>query len=479
MISGLSNRMGRLAGFKLFQAAALILVCLYVVAALILSESPAAKIALLFIPALALYFAINIQKSLYLLILAIFLPFRIYLTAIPELSLGEVFIPFIFIILLVNLLAFPESWRKKVKIPAAVWLFFFLGLISYLRNPGLPTQLFSQTLATSNFRFYWNFFIGFMVYFSIRCLLTGEREKGINKILKTLFILQIVIIGIFLIMIQANISGIPLFPGLPWEVHKYGPGYIRAGFLGNAGQILFLLFLAGLIPAKRRWVKIVSLFLAVTALILSGGRGIILSVALPVIFYFFLKRKYLLGFGFILAWALALYFLILAPEEILTRVPVPFRRTFLLSDRVRHLGPENAYSSMSWRLEMWRDAWVLIKKNPIFGVGVQKLGYLRSLLPTQLMGILSGGAHNVYLGTMLVLGFPGFIAFIWIMGYHFRRAYLLFKNSREGLEHNFYLWLFLSLTAFSVEFFFARGPEDLWIFFFVLAMIDHGPGQEQ
>lgn len=474
-----SNGRGRLVPYKLLAVAGIILACLYVVAALTLVERPAAKVALIFIPALAIYFALNLQKSIYILILAIFLPIRIYLTAIPELSLGEVFIPFIFIVLIFDLFAFPESGRQKVKIPAPVWIFFLLGLISYLRNPGLPTQLLSRTLATSNFRFYWNFFIGFMVYFSIRYLMTGGREERIKKVIKILFLLQVVIIGIFLIMIQADISGIPLLPGLPWEVHRYGPGYIRAGFLGNAGQILFLIFLAGLIPAKRRWVKAASFLLAVTALVLSGGRGVILSVALPLIFYFFLKKKYLLGFGFILAWALALYFLILAPEGILTRVPFSFRRAFLLTDQAQHLGPENAFSSMSWRLEMWRDAWALIKKNPVFGVGVQKLGYLRSLLPTQMMGILSGGAHNVYLGTMLVLGFPGFIAFVWLMGYHFRRAYILLKQSGRGLEQKFYLWLFLSLLAFSVEFFFARGPDDLWVFFFVLALINCVPRQEK
>lgn len=78
---------------------------------------------------------------------------------------------------------------------------------------------------------------------------------------------------------------------------------------------------------------------------------------------------------------------------------------------------ERLYDFLSSRNELWYSAWLLIKQNPIFGVGnsslVEKVYSMRPgvVLP----GIEAGGLHNIFLQITTANGFIALILFMIIL----------------------------------------------------------------
>lgn len=78
---------------------------------------------------------------------------------------------------------------------------------------------------------------------------------------------------------------------------------------------------------------------------------------------------------------------------------------------------DKLYSSLSARNELWYSAWLVIKNNPVFGVGNSNLvESVSAVRPNIVMdGIEAGGLHNVYLEILTANGPIALILFLSII----------------------------------------------------------------
>lgn len=123
----------------------------------------------------------------------------------------------------------------------------------------------------------------------------------------------------------------------------------------------------------------------------------------------------------------------------------------------RHLLESGPSSSINIRLELWKVAWEMFLKNPIFGVGLRNYSYrFHSYHPGIVGGVASwGNPHNLYLFTLAEQGLTGFFALIVLLGTIMLRAWKNYRSSSSASSLWLLAWMFtflvMDLTSCSLD----------------------------
>jgi len=438
-------------------------------------QSPARIFSIIGFPMAGLLLLSYYDKTFFLLVLALYLPFTLYITAIPNLAIYEVLVLLLFFITLIRLILVENLRLKEKVVPIPVKLYFAIGLLSYIMHPSLPTQLFrSVSLAdTSNFRAYWGFFLGLLVYFSVPYLI-GNDKKKLLRIIKILVVISVVVILINLTMVCLGISTLPGFTRTAWMVSRTGRGALRAGSLGVFGAMLFMLLLSFRLTEWFKKVKPILFSLSILAILLSGGRMVFLAIFATFGLYLLLKREFIpLVVIFCLVFSIIL-FQSVAPH-MMTRIPAPFQRTFTILPSVGDYGPSGAVMSAQGRLEIWKFGFEETKKHPFLGRGfLSMLKFGREIIfsETRSEFYAKVGSHGAYIGTAVTLGVPALLLFIWIIWLHYKKALFLFRQKNDSFLKAFSFWLLLMLFYSALAFTFQGNPFTMVKFFFILGLIN-------
>lgn len=205
------------------------------------------------------------------------------------------------------------------------------------------------------------------------------------------------------------------------------------------------------------------LFLVFLALVLSGTRGIWISIIFPIAFYFLLEKlsknqKYrvfrlaknetdqkiikIAGASLLFFFAaFAASYLVLDKEQFLLRGESYEQRSKLLG-RVRSI-IDTSETSNSLRIQIWKESLKSVAKNPILGVGIGNFPVvLDKNISTQKEG---ASAHNLYLNILAETGFASLLAFLAICFLVLKYAWEIFQTTGDK-ETKIYACAFLLYT---------------------------------
>lgn len=194
------------------------------------------------------------------------------------------------------------------------------------------------------------------------------------------------------------------------------------------------------------------LFVWLIVILLSGTRGIWVSVVFPLGFLFFqslLERKFVLArlnsvFFLVLIGAFIVVFIIYSIPQFLS-FSEGFKRE-VFSERISSLVSFEETSNKG-RLYIWQQTLESIKKHPIYGVGISNFPVI---LQEHISTIKAGAsAHNLYLNMMAELGIVGGFLFLVIIAESLRRIYKVYlEGSEKSLKLFSYFLVFFLLWIY-------------------------------
>ncbi|MCA9406758.1 MAG: O-antigen ligase family protein, partial [Candidatus Omnitrophica bacterium] len=103
------------------------------------------------------------------------------------------------------------------------------------------------------------------------------------------------------------------------------------------------------------------------------------------------------------------------------------------------------------RVELWRQAWEVIKKRPLFGVGLN--AYTKAAAQYTEIN-WDGYPHNSFLQIWAETGFFGFAAFLWILVRLFKTTYHVIIHIQDEFHHALLIGLTYGFLAFLIQAFF-------------------------
>lgn len=203
--------------------------------------------------------------------------------------------------------------------------------------------------------------------------------------------------------------------------------------------------------------------LALLSVAFSGSRGAWLNVV-PALFaiFFLLRRKieYLLTAK--AAWTLILFLILFIFSAVYPPVFYQFQAwqkgegfsgNFSFFERARSISDADELSNKG-RLQIWRASFDSVKKYPVLGVG---LGNYVEVLDENISAAKKGAsAHNLYLDFACEIGLLGAGALIAVFALILKRAWLVFRGSKEeyfkffGLAFGIYFLWILGYSFFDV-----------------------------
>lgn len=205
------------------------------------------------------------------------------------------------------------------------------------------------------------------------------------------------------------------------------------------------------------------LFLTFLALVLSGTRGIWISIFFPIVFYFLLansskNQNYrfprlaksetdqkiikIVSVSLLLFFAaFAASYIILDKEQFLLKGESYEQRSKLLG-RVRSI-VDASETSNSLRIQIWKESARSIAQNPILGVGIGNFPVvLNKNITTQKEG---ASAHNLYLNILAETGIVSLLVFLAICFLILKYAWEIFQTTNDN-EIKIYSCSFLLYT---------------------------------
>lgn len=348
----------------------------------------------------------------------------------------EIFLGFIFILLLSDNLRYTTDFAKSFKNVYIVLLsaiailerrrfgldleilryfipFFIVAVVSMAASPQIFTS-FQKTLSYA------------LILFSApQFLIFSFRVRGPTVVKDIIFL------GVFMILIGFAIRFID--PG--WVI-SHG-GRFRGLFGNPNGMGIFIILLFGITLIARDYFKALLskadlrwiLITLIGALILSGSRSALIAVVLFYLFSRFYKFSPFLGFILFIAVSIG--------AEILSQNLVPIVQALGLSDYFRVETLEDA----SGRYIAWEFAWNAIQENFWLGRGFSFDEWLMAENQDLLNDLgHQGGVHNTYLIIWLNTGIIGLLLFL--------RAYLLMAI--KGAKNSALSFPFLWMVLFSI-----------------------------
>jgi len=215
------------------------------------------------------------------------------------------------------------------------------------------------------------------------------------------------------------------------------------------------------------------------------GGFFVLVLSLLVSLYLFQPRRILLFLSMVVYLALLLtysrssYFAfllsmlvigVLKEKKVFLIALLVFAVSFQLNPRVktRVEGAITVDESASHRRTSWENAWVVIKKHPLFGVGFNnyRYGQLRYGLvdPESLGGHAGAGVDSSFLFVWATTGIFGLLVYLWLLGKAAFLSYL--KANKDPLSLAFLSSIFglLFHSQFVNSLFFPPIMAYLWTF---------------
>lgn len=226
-------------------------------------------------------------------------------------------------------------------------------------------------------------------------------------------------------------------------------------FGGMMGILIpFEMALLGSAPSRHSRIRhIVVLVFGLVGVILSGSRGAALTMvsSAALAAYYFQTRRIVR---------------ILALGTLFFGLPVAVALAAFLSPRMTNVDED---SSIAKRYEIWNQAWILFRANPILGIGI---GNFRESYDAAALSIEQGSVdtHNVYLLFMTETGLVGLAIFLWVSwellfrnfknlrryppgSMQYAMAYVCLAATLAMLVHGFVDVLFSGSTEFGAAFY--------------------------
>jgi hypothetical protein len=219
--------------------------------------------------------------------------------------------------------------------------------------------------------------------------------------------------------------------------------------------------ISGLFSLRRAWTM--PLLLLFTAGSLLGGyRGLLILLLLVLVTQFVVERVYLTAKGPV--FILGCFLLIGGMLANIERMPLSVQRalSFLPLEGISPTARSDAFSTLDWRLTMWKILIPEVRNYLLLGKGYSFNGtdyYLtqEAMRKGMYFGpedtLISGNYHNGVLTLLIPFGIFGFGAFLWFCGVCFR---ILYNNMRFGDPGLF------QVNTFLLTYFIAR-----WLFYMI------------
>ncbi|MBP9855446.1 MAG: O-antigen ligase family protein [Candidatus Omnitrophica bacterium] len=159
-----------------------------------------------------------------------------------------------------------------------------------------------------------------------------------------------------------------------------------------------------------------------------------------------------------LACGLCLFFLVYKRPKLLAvycALGILFLGIFtvkMVHERTTNIGGsyKNALFNVSDRDNNWREALGMIKKNPVFGVGLNNYTLVATLEKFRRPEY----PHNCYLQITAEMGIVGLIAFIWVLWTLYKVSLIYLRQLKDSLNYHLLLGAMVGLGAFLVQSFF-------------------------
>ncbi len=283
---------------------------------------------------------------------------------------------------------------------ALIFLFFAAAAISVFMGPDVQKS-------AGIFKAY--FFEAILFYFLV--ILIIDNEEKLNRLWQVLaiFVTYISIFGIYQFLTLANLP-------VSWWAVNVAPRRITS-LLNHPnalalllGPVLAMLFLK---PQKNKLVWL-ALGLGFLAIYLSFSRAswLALIITLSMAALFTEHKKKILSFAFLVALLIFL---------------LPFSRTKIIDlAKGEDLAQEN-------RLVLWSAATDIIKKSPIFGVGLTGFREAYKDYPLGPDRVIQNYPHNFFLNFWLETGFLGFVAMIGLLIIFYKKIHSLLHSEWRGV----------------------------------------------
>ena len=336
-------------------------------------------------------------------------------------------------------------------VPLIFLAFVILHIFTDPRLAQISRALLSYRLPTGGFRLYYMIAINVMLYYA--CPIIMNNLENMRKFLKVFF---------FLVVLQIMISFFRMVMGIenvPWDsytsqIHSLAESEesgIRLILLGNMGYLLFCYSIALLKPGGKRKI---SIGLGCSALLLAGGRAMLLGATIVGLLYLFMERRKrlipILSFVFLFT-VLAIFSF--NPSLSKDLAPLPKKYLTLLS-------PENLVSPSEdlTRPSLWKPQVEMVLKHPFWGTMDDFPDDINEGLKES---IVRGDTHNVYLGIASCFGIPALILWGLFFLRQLRRIYRLSRSLEEGDGRLYAIsrWIFYSAIGYSLMYFAIGGAE--------------------
>ncbi|MDD4202711.1 MAG: O-antigen ligase family protein [Candidatus Omnitrophica bacterium] len=244
----------------------------------------------------------------------------------------------------------------------------------------------------------------------------AETFSELKKIKRILYVISVTVVFILIDLVVQHLTGVDFVRKIP----AYTANRLNASFNNPNDFAAWLsvfipinigiwIFFSNYYKRTKKFFYIILFFVVLCfcfwGLFYASSRGAFLGVLLALVFMFgFTKKKLFLIPMFILS-----FLVLMSSSDLKTRVAGSFSDNSTINKD---------------RIDLWKEALVVIEDNPLFGVGVGN--YMK--VTTSLMY-----AHNSYLQLAAENGIPCMLVFVFSIGIFFLKniKMILFANERS------------------------------------------------
>lgn len=369
---------------------------------------------------------------LFFVMIVAMVPFAVSALGVSRLQIRELLIPLLFAFTFLDFAFNTKNinlfvLRSGNYIGIFIGLFMFMILISFIRNPLLPSSVTGSDDG-SGFKGYWMFLVALLTYLTTIYWINRNRIPP-DQVMQVLgwLVLAVTLVGMLTFTTGITIPGLSTHAWSVSETAGFGEaaGSVRIPFLELFGQLGFLLVLTR-VAFNGRFRALLLIYFLVT-IYLGGGRVAMLSTFAAIAVWLFLNRRFIMT-GIVLVCAL---FTLLSLQVIQAIAPNPQLA------RLTRLGSlqessEGRYFIMKYAIEDFM-------KHPLFGTGYGKkynIGLIRShgefRDSSQINKQLSFGSHMTHMQILKNLGLAGYIPFLLIWLYPVKQLLPIALSQRRS-----------------------------------------------
>lgn len=354
----------------------------------------------------------NGRLSLYLLIFCI--PLQNLTDKLAKYPCGSDILDILMLTAFISLILNKKRLNNTIQNQGPMVAIFLIILSSYIGlwigslKLGLPHPI---SIADTRFVQWKNFVMAPLLYFFTFKLVKDKKHARI--------IVLIMIIAVFF-------SSFYFYQSTKWFSHEHfsyekrevgttistlGPNEIAAFLTSSSILILGLILCDGLM--YRRLLLSIVFCLCIYSVVFLFSRGAYVALLIGLFFYGLVKKRVIL----ILLFVLVLTWQVLLPQAVVERVSMTASEDTGL-DR-----------SAGVRLVLWKKAFGVIMRDPIFGVGYGSTQFLG--FATREEGHLRRDVHNGYFEILMEQGLIGFMLVLYLLYAGMNQGWKLYRQSQD------------------------------------------------